>query len=121
MIGLAAATAAYAAVHRLGATYGSTKQERRTGLPGDDIVRRPQFTVTHAITIDVPSEQVWPWLVPEYAVPLPLARSSRPLVGCHRLLATSDPGGFRDVSRHAARRQVPRKRRLASNRAPFMR
>jgi hypothetical protein len=63
VIGLAAATAAYAAVHRLGATYGSTKQERRTGLPGDDIVRRPQFRVTHAITIDVPSEQVWPWLV----------------------------------------------------------
>ena len=63
VIGLAAATAAYAAVHRLGATYGSTKQERRTRLPGDDIVRGPQFTVTHAVTIDVPSEHVWPWLV----------------------------------------------------------
>src|SRR6478672_1993966 len=63
VIGLAAATAAYAALHRLGASYGSTKQERRTELPGDEIVRKPQFTVTHAITIDVPSEQVWPWLV----------------------------------------------------------
>ena len=30
VIGLAAATAAYAALHRLGASYGSTKQERRT-------------------------------------------------------------------------------------------
>ena len=34
VIGLAAATAAYAAVRRLGATYGSTKQERRTSATG---------------------------------------------------------------------------------------
>lgn len=61
--GLAATTAAYFTLHRLGATYGSTRQERRTGLPGDDLVGKPQFTVTHGITIAAPPEHVWPWLV----------------------------------------------------------
>jgi hypothetical protein len=32
-------------------------------MPGDDIVPRPQFVITHAITIEAPASAVWPWLV----------------------------------------------------------
>jgi len=48
---------------RLGRTYGSTGQERRMALPGDDIVPDPQVVTNHAITIDAPADCVWPWLV----------------------------------------------------------
>jgi hypothetical protein len=53
----------YATVHRLGRTYGATSQERQARMPGDAIVSKPQFVVTHGITIDAPPESVWPWLV----------------------------------------------------------
>gem|GEM_PF-553810 len=53
----------YATLHRLGQTYGSTSLERRTPMPGDDIVAKPQFLITHGITIDAPPKSVWPWLV----------------------------------------------------------
>jgi hypothetical protein len=32
-------------------------------MPGDGVVARAQFTATRAITIDVPPEDVWPWIV----------------------------------------------------------
>jgi hypothetical protein len=48
----------YATLHRLGQTYGSTALERRTPMPGDDIVTKPQFVITHGITIDAPPETV---------------------------------------------------------------
>jgi len=48
---------------RLGQTYGSTSEERALRLPGDDIVPRPQVVTNHAITIDAPPDDVWPWLV----------------------------------------------------------
>jgi hypothetical protein len=54
---------AYAAVHRLGRTYGSTARERQASMPGDDLVSKPQFVATHGITIDAAPESVWPWLV----------------------------------------------------------
>jgi hypothetical protein len=47
----------------LGQTYGSTPEERRKPLPGDDIVPNPQVVTNHATTIDAPPEAVWPWLV----------------------------------------------------------
>jgi hypothetical protein len=49
-------------MHRLGATYGSTRAERRQALPGDDLVRRPQTVATHARTLAAPPQSVWPWL-----------------------------------------------------------
>jgi hypothetical protein len=32
-------------------------------LPGDEIVPHPRMTSTHAVTIDAPADEVWPWLV----------------------------------------------------------
>lgn len=43
--------------------WGATDVEVRGTLPGDDLLREPASEVTHAITIDAPVEDVWPWLV----------------------------------------------------------
>jgi len=58
-----AAAAGWVTLHRLGRTYGSTPEERRAALPGDEVVRRPQVVATHATTIPAPPDQVWPWLM----------------------------------------------------------
>ena len=47
----------------LGLTYGSTPEERKSALPGDNVVEHPSVVTNHAITIDAPPECVWPWLV----------------------------------------------------------
>jgi hypothetical protein len=60
---LVASALAEAVLVRLGRTYGSTPQERAAELPGDDIVPHPDVVTDHAVTIDVPAEWVWPWLV----------------------------------------------------------
>ncbi len=52
-----------AALIHLGRTYGSTPDERAMRLPGDDIVPNPVVVTNHAITIDAPPEDVWPWVV----------------------------------------------------------
>ena len=52
-----------AALIHLGRTYGSTPDERAMRLPGDDIVANPVVVTNHAITIDAPPEDVWPWMV----------------------------------------------------------
>jgi hypothetical protein len=54
---------AYATLHRLGQTHGSTFYERHAPMPGDGIVPKPRFVITHGITIDAPPEDIWPWLV----------------------------------------------------------
>jgi hypothetical protein len=43
--------------------WGATDGELARALPGDDLVARPTFDATRAVTIDAPSELVWPWLV----------------------------------------------------------
>ncbi|HET9443084.1 MAG TPA: hypothetical protein VFO65_07155 [Acidimicrobiales bacterium] len=58
-----AAGAAYGALQWLGRAYGSTRAERHSALPGDELCPDPQAVTTHAITIDAPPEAVWPWLV----------------------------------------------------------
>lgn len=32
-------------------------------MPGDEVVPRPTFKATRAITIDAPPEAIWPWLI----------------------------------------------------------
>jgi hypothetical protein len=44
-------------------TWGATPDEVSRPLPGDDLVRRPTFSATRAISIDAPPEEIWPWLV----------------------------------------------------------
>ena len=58
----AIATTAYAALHRLGTTSGSSAAERRRSLPGDDLIDDPTLVTNHAATLSAPPEEVWPWL-----------------------------------------------------------
>jgi hypothetical protein len=60
---LVAAVVATGVLQWLGRTYGSTADDRRRQLPGDELIRAPQVTTNHAKTIDAPTALVWPWLV----------------------------------------------------------
>ena len=44
-------------------SWKATEEERAMPLPGDDLVPAPILQTTHAVTIDAPPQQVWPWLV----------------------------------------------------------
>ncbi len=59
---LLTAAAGYAALQFLGRRSGTTGHERKTALPGDDVVPAAQLVTDHAITIDAPAQRVWPWL-----------------------------------------------------------
>jgi hypothetical protein len=41
----------------------ASRAERQRRFPGDELIAHPIGTVTHAITIDAPPKDVWPWLV----------------------------------------------------------
>ena len=43
--------------------WGATDEEVSERLPGDELVEHPNAEATHAITIDAPVAEVWPWLV----------------------------------------------------------
>ena len=62
-MGVAAAVVGVAAGQWLGRTAGSTRAERHTRLPGDELVDRPTVVTNHAVTIPAPPARVWPWLV----------------------------------------------------------
>ena len=57
-----AAAAGYVLLQLLGRRAGSSQDERQRALPGDDLVPRPQIVTDHAVTLDVASEDIWPWL-----------------------------------------------------------
>jgi len=42
--------------------WGTTKQECRMRLPGDELVGDPVVQATEAVWIDAPSSAIWPWL-----------------------------------------------------------
>ncbi|MCG2797259.1 MAG: hypothetical protein L6367_01840 [Cellulomonas sp.] len=44
-------------------TWGATPDEVTRTMTGDDLVPHPVFDATHAITIEAPPHEVWPWLV----------------------------------------------------------
>jgi hypothetical protein len=62
-IAVTALAATFLALYRLGRAYGSTPEERRARMPGDEVVLDPQIVATHAATLPAPPERVWPWLV----------------------------------------------------------
>jgi hypothetical protein len=44
-------------------TWGATKDEITQSLSGDDIVEKPHFVATRAVSIKVPPAQVWKWII----------------------------------------------------------
>jgi hypothetical protein len=63
LLGLAALAAAALVVRRLGRRSGATNEELRTRWPGDELVPRPLWSSTRAITIEAAPRSVWPWIV----------------------------------------------------------
>jgi len=59
---LGSAVVGYGALQVLGRRAGSTAEERRMRMPGDELVAQPQMLTNHAITIEARAEDVWPWL-----------------------------------------------------------
>lgn len=43
--------------------WGATDKEVERSMPGDEIVTMPTFNATRAVTVDAPSETIWPWIV----------------------------------------------------------
>jgi hypothetical protein len=43
--------------------WGTSDAEARGAMPGDELIADPTLVSTRAVTIDVPPERVWPWLV----------------------------------------------------------
>lgn len=43
--------------------WGATDAEVARAMPGDDMVERPTYVATRAITVGAPPEAIWPWLV----------------------------------------------------------
>ncbi len=44
-------------------TWGATPAEVESSLPGDELVPKPTFDATRAITIRATPAEIWPWLV----------------------------------------------------------
>lgn len=57
------AGAGWAVLYRLGRTWGSTPEERRLHLPGDEIVEPAKLVTNHAATLRATPEEIWPWLL----------------------------------------------------------
>jgi hypothetical protein len=43
--------------------WGATDEERGRALPGDDLVERPTFAATRAISVRAQPADIWPWLL----------------------------------------------------------
>ena len=43
--------------------WGATDQEHHGSWPSDQLVARPGYVWTNAITIHAPAAEIWPWLV----------------------------------------------------------
>ena len=43
--------------------WGATEEEVERSMPGDEIVERPTFDATRAVTIEATPEEIWPWIV----------------------------------------------------------
>jgi hypothetical protein len=43
--------------------WGTTREDVARVMAGDSIIARPTHTATHAVTVDAPPEDIWPWLM----------------------------------------------------------
>jgi hypothetical protein len=43
--------------------WGATDEELARSMAGDDIVKKPVFDATRAVTVNARPEDIWPWLV----------------------------------------------------------
>jgi hypothetical protein len=43
--------------------WGATTKEVKLCLPGDEIVRKPDFNATRGISISAPPEEIWKWII----------------------------------------------------------
>ena len=57
-----ALAAAYTALQVLGRRAGSSAEERKAQLPGDELVPDPQMVMDHGRTIRARPDEIWPWL-----------------------------------------------------------
>jgi hypothetical protein len=44
-------------------TWGSTDEEVARRMPGDEVLERPTFNATRAVTVEATPEEIWPWIV----------------------------------------------------------
>jgi hypothetical protein len=43
--------------------WGATDDEVKCAMPGDNIVQKPNFVATRAVSIKAPPSEVWKWIV----------------------------------------------------------
>lgn len=60
---VAAVAALLYAARRYYRNWGTTKEECRSKLPGDELLGRPAVQSTEGVWIEAPTETVWPWLL----------------------------------------------------------
>ena len=63
MLGTAALAAYLLLIRPRQLRWGAADEEVARALPGDDVVERPTFSATRAVTIAARPNQIWPWLV----------------------------------------------------------
>lgn len=44
-------------------TWGATTKEVAFALPGDEMVKKPDFNATRGISISAPADEVWKWTI----------------------------------------------------------
>jgi hypothetical protein len=59
----AAATAYLAWIRPWQLRWGATDEEVARPMPGDDLVARPHFNATRAVTVRAGPKHIWPWLL----------------------------------------------------------
>lgn len=52
-----------ALIRRWQLRWGATDAEIKRSMPGDDIVDKPSFNATRAVTIHAPANNIYPWIV----------------------------------------------------------
>ena len=61
---LASITLFYLLVYRpWSLSWGATAEEVNRQMPGDDILEKPTFNATRAISIKASPEEIWPWII----------------------------------------------------------